>query len=81
MADDGNKAVARFAADLRSSISAGHSFAEALERHPAGDVVVAGARGIGQAGLLHMRLARAGACDQHGAGGLDLHGAMAIFAE
>jgi general secretion pathway protein F len=34
LADDGNKAVARFAADLRSSISAGQSFAEALERHP-----------------------------------------------
>ena len=34
LADDGNKAVARFAAELRSSISAGHSFAEALERHP-----------------------------------------------
>jgi general secretion pathway protein F len=35
LADDDNKAMARFAADLRSSISAGHSFAEALERHPA----------------------------------------------
>src|SRR5262249_19047029 len=34
LADDGNKTVARFAADLRSTISAGHSFAEALERHP-----------------------------------------------
>jgi general secretion pathway protein F len=35
LADDGNKAMVRFAADLRSTISAGHSFAEALERHPA----------------------------------------------
>jgi general secretion pathway protein F len=35
LVDDDNKAIARFAADLRSSISAGHSFAEALERHPA----------------------------------------------
>jgi general secretion pathway protein F len=35
LADDGNKALARFAADLRSSIAAGHGFAEALERHPA----------------------------------------------
>jgi general secretion pathway protein F len=34
LADDANKAVARFAADLRSSISAGQSFAEALGRHP-----------------------------------------------
>jgi|SRR5215472_7905277 len=35
LSEDGNKAMARFAADLRSTISAGHSFAEALERHPA----------------------------------------------
>lgn len=34
LSDDDNRAVARFAADLRSTISAGHSFAEALERHP-----------------------------------------------
>jgi general secretion pathway protein F len=34
LSDDANKAVARFASDLRSTISAGHSFAEALERHP-----------------------------------------------
>jgi general secretion pathway protein F len=34
LSDDANRAVARFAADLRSTISAGHSFAEALERHP-----------------------------------------------
>jgi general secretion pathway protein F len=34
LADDDNKAVARFSAALRSSISAGHSFGEALERHP-----------------------------------------------
>jgi general secretion pathway protein F len=34
LGDDANKAVARFADALRSSISAGHSFAEALERHP-----------------------------------------------
>jgi general secretion pathway protein F len=34
LGDDANKAVVRFAGDLRSSISAGHSFAEALERHP-----------------------------------------------
>lgn len=34
LSDDTNRAVARFAADLRSTISAGHSFAEALERHP-----------------------------------------------
>jgi general secretion pathway protein F len=35
LSDDANKAVARFATDLRSTISAGQSFAEALERHPA----------------------------------------------
>jgi general secretion pathway protein F len=35
LADDANRGVARFAGDLRSTISAGHSFAEALERHPA----------------------------------------------
>jgi general secretion pathway protein F len=34
LADDANKAVARFAGDLRSTISAGQTFAEALERHP-----------------------------------------------
>jgi general secretion pathway protein F len=34
LSDDTNKAVARFSAALRSSISAGQSFAEALERHP-----------------------------------------------
>jgi general secretion pathway protein F len=34
LSDDANKAVVRFAANLRSSISAGQSFAEALERHP-----------------------------------------------
>ena len=34
LSDDANKAVARFATDLRSTISAGQSFAEALERHP-----------------------------------------------
>jgi len=34
LSDDANRAVARFACDLRSTISAGHSFAEALERHP-----------------------------------------------
>ncbi len=34
LSDDSNKAVARFSTDLRSTISAGHSFAEALERHP-----------------------------------------------
>jgi general secretion pathway protein F len=34
LVDDSDKAIARFADDLRSSISAGHSFAEALERHP-----------------------------------------------
>lgn len=33
--DDADKAVARFVEELRSSISAGSSFAEALERHPA----------------------------------------------
>jgi general secretion pathway protein F len=33
--DDADKAVARFADELRSSISAGSSFAEAIERHPA----------------------------------------------
>jgi len=35
LGDDADKAVARFAENLRSSISAGSSFAEALERHPA----------------------------------------------
>lgn len=35
LADDANKAIARFAGDLRSSISAGHGFAEALESFPA----------------------------------------------
>jgi general secretion pathway protein F len=35
LGDDTNKAVARFAENLRSTISSGHSFAEALERHPA----------------------------------------------
>jgi general secretion pathway protein F len=34
LSDDANKAVVRFAGNLRSSISAGQSFAEALERHP-----------------------------------------------
>src|SRR5258708_22057342 len=34
LSDDANKAVVRFAANLRSSISAGQSFAEALARHP-----------------------------------------------
>jgi general secretion pathway protein F len=34
LGDDATKAVARFAATVRSSISAGDSFAEALERHP-----------------------------------------------
>jgi general secretion pathway protein F len=34
LADDANKSVARFSSDLRSTISSGHSFAEALERHP-----------------------------------------------
>jgi general secretion pathway protein F len=34
LADDANKAVVRFSSDLRSTISSGHSFAEALERHP-----------------------------------------------
>ena len=34
LADDTNKAMARFANTLRSSISAGDGFAEALERHP-----------------------------------------------
>ncbi len=34
LADDASKAMARFANSLRSSISAGDSFAEALERHP-----------------------------------------------
>jgi general secretion pathway protein F len=34
LADDASKAMARFANALRSSISAGDSFAEALERHP-----------------------------------------------
>jgi general secretion pathway protein F len=35
LGEDTDKAVARFAENLRSSISAGQSFAEALERHPA----------------------------------------------
>ncbi len=35
LSDDANKAVVRFAENLRASISAGQSFAEALERHPA----------------------------------------------
>jgi general secretion pathway protein F len=35
LSDDANKALVRFAASLRSSISAGQSFAEALERHRA----------------------------------------------
>src|SRR5262245_11716858 len=34
LADDTSKAIARFANALRSSISAGDSFAEALECHP-----------------------------------------------
>jgi general secretion pathway protein F len=34
LTDDTDKAVARFAESLRSSISAGQSFTEALERHP-----------------------------------------------
>lgn len=34
LADDANKALARFSTALRSSISAGHGFAEALERYP-----------------------------------------------
>jgi general secretion pathway protein F len=34
LGDDANKAVARFADNLRSSITAGHGFADALERHP-----------------------------------------------
>jgi general secretion pathway protein F len=34
LGDDANKAVVRFAENLRSTISSGHSFAEALERHP-----------------------------------------------
>jgi general secretion pathway protein F len=34
LADDTSKAMSRFANALRSSISAGNSFAEALERHP-----------------------------------------------
>jgi general secretion pathway protein F len=34
LADDSDKAVARFAETLRAAISAGQSFAEALERHP-----------------------------------------------
>jgi general secretion pathway protein F len=34
LADDTNKAVARFSENLRSSITAGHGFADALERHP-----------------------------------------------
>jgi general secretion pathway protein F len=34
LGDDTNKDVARFADNLRSSITAGHGFADALERHP-----------------------------------------------
>jgi general secretion pathway protein F len=34
LGDDTNKAVARFSDNLRSSITAGHGFADALERHP-----------------------------------------------
>ena len=34
LADDASKAIAQFANSLRSSISGGDSFAEALERHP-----------------------------------------------
>jgi general secretion pathway protein F len=34
LGDDTSKAMARFAGAIRSSISAGESFAEALERHP-----------------------------------------------
>jgi general secretion pathway protein F len=34
LGDDTNKAVARFSDSLRSSITAGHGFADALERHP-----------------------------------------------
>src|SRR6516225_2799435 len=34
LADDANRMVARFSSDLRATISAGHSFAEAMERHP-----------------------------------------------
>jgi general secretion pathway protein F len=34
LADDTNKSVAQFADDLRSTISAGQSFAESLERYP-----------------------------------------------
>jgi general secretion pathway protein F len=34
LADDTNKSVGQFADDLRSSISTGQSFAEALERYP-----------------------------------------------
>ena len=35
LADDATKSVAAFATNLRSAISAGESFAEALEKHPA----------------------------------------------
>jgi len=35
LGEDSNKALVWFANDLRSTISSGHSFAEALERHPA----------------------------------------------
>jgi general secretion pathway protein F len=34
LGEDADRSVARFADDLRSSISAGQSFAESLERHP-----------------------------------------------
>ena len=34
LSDDANRTVARFSSDLRATISAGHSFAEAMERHP-----------------------------------------------
>ena len=34
LSDDANRTVARFSSDLRAAISAGHSFAEAMERHP-----------------------------------------------
>ena len=34
LSDDANRMVARFSSDLRATISAGHSFAEAMERHP-----------------------------------------------
>ena len=34
LGDDANKAVVRFADNLRSSITAGQGFADALDRHP-----------------------------------------------